>query len=439
MSLENKVSKHKYDKLFNKQFKYYAFFKKEIDELFAKTGKYSLIKAKAKNLNDYFETQGVGNITPFLLKSINYVPTMDLKIEILKILSNYSGIEERKLILNSLKQNYDAGEINNIRNFMNIFKEKEILNTFKSYTKKYKKPIEFLVDEALKLDKKTIIEISKTLNQTQIMDLLNKYNTSKLNHENITNIIFNMIKLRKDKEIIIETTNLLDQYVNNYSFHYISKFLNINLEIPNYAELLTNYSNLLKDKEIMEILNNCHEKYDFKESLILKSVILIASYTLNKDAVLATNRTLKKCYDKEDDVFRFIVDKFINIAEMSEDKNKIKKLAKIYEQDLDYNLSKSKEFLEIVLYVQDDELISNLSKKEYSNISKAYQIVQGMISSKPNNIKNKTTNGFFESLNQKILTGKNIPEKLKIINSWSNKIYNSILQNPDGYAYVVAK
>ncbi|MGE0792763.1 MAG: hypothetical protein AB7V77_01125 [Candidatus Woesearchaeota archaeon] len=220
-----------------------------------------------------------------------------------------------------------------------------------------------------------------------------------------------------DKKIFSEIVDVLDKYEIS------TKYLDSEVFIPRSKNIFGNKFDeiILSQYSVHRLLQKSVKKVGNKDFLIdlttllgetksefnLKNLLANFNYLLNeqgKDFVLH--------YLKLSNNFKNI-DSFSNL-----------------------DVSFLKQIFETLEYTN---LIYELTVKEYSNISKAYQVVQGITNNKYYKIKQVAKEGFYASLNEKVKLGKTIQEKLKIINSWSNKIYNSILQNPDGFTYVVAK
>ncbi|MGE0792760.1 MAG: hypothetical protein AB7V77_01110 [Candidatus Woesearchaeota archaeon] len=304
-------------------------------------------------------------------------------------------------------------------------------------------------------------------------------------------------KIYSQTNILNAIDNLANTIGNNYS---VDTCINITKVLKLYSKNTRGYGDLLNF--LKDINGEIREKFDLDEmfkifaepevekffshyadSKKVSAIMDIIKYSVDKNITLETLKSMQ--IYKWNSGSKTFLDS-IKSSSLLNDKNKLLHVVKTYQKEIVLNLfdlykgkPQENDFLDVIKkvvliedeklfskfvnslyearnvnlmntlnfsilndlqnYFQDKNLFSNLDFNNYEKISKAYQVVQGMTQDKAIEIKQQAKEGFYNSLNEKVKLGKTVQEKLKIINSWSNKIYNSILQNPDGYTYVVAK
>ncbi|MGE0792762.1 MAG: hypothetical protein AB7V77_01120 [Candidatus Woesearchaeota archaeon] len=244
-------------------------------------------------------------------------------------------------------------------------------------------------------DKKATIQVAKLFQEQQIIDVFNQY----INHpqaESIVWAISDTAFYTKDKQATLEVAKTLSQYINHPQAESIQVAIFRTAE-----ETKDKQATLEVAKTLSQYIN--HPQVESIASLFSKTAV----YTKDQQIIIKISKILS---NSKDEIYS------------------CNNLDLITENILEFTKS-----------IQHQEIFDELKLSNYEKISKAYQVVQGIIENKTDELKQQAIEGFYTSLNKQISKGKTIQEKLKIINSWSNKIYNVILQNPDGFTYVVAK
>ncbi|MGE0792758.1 MAG: hypothetical protein AB7V77_01100 [Candidatus Woesearchaeota archaeon] len=273
-------------------------------------------------------------------------------------------------------------------------------------------------------NKNIILEVNKLLLKYVFFDDFNLF----------MNAISNTAKEIKDENTLLEVTKICSQYIDNFPSKYYS------YETLSFLSAISGASEFIKNKKTTLEVCKTVQQYMGKKcfSNVITQLYLIILNVRDKKTTLEVCKTLQQYVDKPQ--ANKIANEISQLIWSDDDKRTVINRAKTFKKYINNPLLNDLiplvyDFPELAK-LQCDKVCSNLTLKEYKNIYKAQQIVKGIIEDKSKKIKKQAIEGFYTSLNKQISKGKTVQEKLKIINSWANKIYNSILQKPDGFKYV---
>ncbi|MGE0792761.1 MAG: hypothetical protein AB7V77_01115 [Candidatus Woesearchaeota archaeon] len=429
-----------------------------------KVSKYDGVLGKFKLVKDILN----GEVEPKELKVISYYTRSNSAIyHTIRTFEKYGEGPEIEKIIKGIEQ--IARETKDKKATIKVaklFQEQQIIDVLKIYeTSVYTEKITDLILDTFKKTKdknipKNIVKTLYTLNNcSDLDDLINTLSNTVRFIDNKNNILkINKLLLNyyqspnsklllaalsntairiKDENTILEVTKTFYKYMDNFSSKYYD------FEPVDFLSAISGASEFIKDKETTLEVCKTLQQYMGKKyfSNIATELNTLISNIYDKETILEVCKTLQRYVEKPE--AKEVANAISQFAWSGAAKTIVTNRAKTFQKYIDNPMLNDlipliSDFSDLGK-LQGDEVCSNLTLKECNNLYKAQQIVYGIMRNKSNEIKKQAIEGFYTSLNNHISKGKTVQEKLKIINSWSNKIYNSILQNPDGFTYVVAK
>lgn len=252
--------------------------------------------------------------------------------------------------------------------------------------------------------------------------------------DEFASLVFDVAKNTKNVQSTKKVQSLIEIYQDyEYACEEICEFIDGNHRgiSPEFLSIVVDSFSLPETREVIDFYKEDKNYTTCVTEVILKpieiaSVDNVFSYVkrvvgiLNKylntpysdNVVFLTNLLFGEIYDEKK------LSKTINFIEKC-DKNNL-------------NPRKVREYFDrFAGYFTDEEFRYSLTTRNINNLTAAYQLVKESCKSWGIDEKATAKDEFIKVMNEKVETGSTLEEKRKILDTWSNNVYRTIMNHPE--------